>query len=795
MLRNYFTVAMRNLWRNKSFSFINITGLSVGLACCMLIFLYAKDEVSFDRFHQNKDNIYRITSSSTSSDGHVGKNGNTGLVQGPNFKQLIPEVQDFIRIQSDGYAVKLGNQVFDQDAHLVDDNFFTFFSFLLLKGDPKTVLKDIHSIVLTEEVAKKYFGKADPMGKVLELKTGDNFEPFTVTGIAKKAPQNSSLKFSMLLPMKYREAKNPDDQWLNSFLNTFILVRPGTSVAVLEAKFDKVYHDLAADQIKEVAEKYGFKDKVKYGVQPLLAMHLSTDYPASNGLSDDSNPVYSYILSGIAVLILLIACINFINLTVARSLKRAKEIGIRKVIGSYRRQLILQFLGESLILSLLAFVLSIFLANVLLPFFNEVSNKSLSFSYLLDTKLILGYIGLFLLTGLLAGFYPAIVLSKFNPVDTLYGRTRLPGKNYLSKILVVFQFALATFLIIATFIIHSQFNYLTNFDLGYNDKGVARLGTGGMKRDKYNFFKTELLKSPHIQSVTVDQGGSWGTVAHINGDKEAHFDIRIIDENYLPLFEIPIVKGRNFQANNQSDTAEGALVNESFVSYAGWKNPVGETIDFFYDNKKYHVIGVYRDYHFSSLNEKTKPQIFLCNPRYQYNDVFVKIKPGQSAEALHFIADKFKESFPLQPYQYNFKDAENLQQYESERKWKQIIDFGAILTIFISCIGLFGLATLSAEKRTKEIGIRKVLGASVSVIVRKLSGDFLKLVLISTIIAIPAAWWAMNKWLDNYPYRITLSGWVFAIAGILVFVVALITMSFQVIKAAIANPVKSLRSE
>ena len=646
MLRNYLTVALRNLWRNKTFSFINITGLSVGLACCMLIFLYTKDEISFDRFHKNKDNIFRITYTSTAADGQVRKDGNTGMVQGPNFKQYIPEVQDFLRIQSDGYAVKLGNQIFDQDAHSVDDNFFTFFSFPLLKGDPKTVLKDIHSIVLTEEVAKKYFGKTDAMGKVLELKTGDNFEPFTVTGIAKKAPQNSSIKFSMLLPMKYREGKNKDDQWMNSFLNTFILAKPGTSVALLEAKFDKVYHELAAGQIKEVAEKYGFKDKVKYSVQPMLTMHLSTDYPAQNGLSDDSNPVYSYILSGIAALILLIACINFVNLTVARSLKRAKEIGIRKVIGSHRSQLILQFLGESMILSFLAFVLAIILANILLPFFNEVSNKTLSFTYLLDKKLILGYIGLFLLTGLLAGFYPAMVLSKFNPVQTLYGKTRLQGKNYLSKTLIIFQFSLATFLIIATFIIHSQFKYLTNFDLGYNDKSVARVGTGGMKMEKYHYFKNELLRSPHIQTVTTDQGGRWGTIAHINGDKEAHFDIRIIDENYLPLFEIPIVKGRNFQANNLSDTTEGALVNESFVTYAGWKNPIGETIDFFYNNKKYHVVGVYRDYHFSSLTEKVGPQIFLCNPRYQYNDVFVKIKPGHSADALHYIADKFKENFP-----------------------------------------------------------------------------------------------------------------------------------------------------
>lgn len=405
-------------------------------------------------------------------------------------------------------------------------------------------------------------------------------------------------------------------------------------------------------------------------------------------------------------------------------MKRAKEIGIRKVVGGQRKQLIAQFLGETFILTLIAFLFAILLVKLVLPFFNELANKSLAISYLFDIKLVLGYIALFLLTGLLAGFYPALVLSGFNPVQTLYGRFRLSGKNYLAKGLVVFQFTLATFLIVATMIIYSQFNYLTNFDLGYNDENVAIVNTGHIDREKLDVFKNELLNDPSIESVTADQGGRQGTIAHINDGKEINFDFKHVDENYFPLFKIPVVTGRNFSKDFVSDTAEAAVINQTFAKTAGWKDPVGKQINFFYLNKKYRVVGVIRDYHYLSLSEKIGPQLFTMNPRYKYGDVFIKIKPGNTSASLRHIEKTFKSVFPARPYQYNFKDAQNTAQYEREAKWKQIITFGAILTIFISCIGLFGLATLSAEKRTKEIGIRKVLGASVAVIAGKLSADF-----------------------------------------------------------------------
>lgn len=777
------------------FSLINISGLSVGLACCMLIFLYAKDEVSYDRFHKRKSEIYRITSTDTAPDGSTRKSGITGMMPGPTFKRTIPEITEFVRIQGDGYAVRKGTEVFDQPALAVDSSFLSVFTFPLLHGNAATALKEPYSVVLSEETAQRYFGKKNALGQVLELKTDTTFTPFTVTGIAKKAPQNSSIKFEMLVPMAFKQLQNDDKEWINFYLNTFVVIKPGADLKRIESRFAQVFNEEAAGQLKAAAEKYNYKNKIQFGLQPFLNMHLSTDFRAENGLSDASNPMYSYILSGIALFIFLIACINFINLTVARSLKRAKEIGIRKVVGSQRNQLIAQFLGESFILSFMAFVVAIGLVNLLLPFFNTLANKALAFSYLFDARLVAGFVAMFLLTGLLAGFYPALVLSRFNPVDTLYGRQRFAGKNYLSKGLIVLQFTLATFLIIATIVIYSQFSYLVNFDLGYNDKNVAVINTGRFHREKLPLVKSELLKHPAIAAVSADQGGRWGTIAQINGGTEVSFDMKVIDEQYFPLLQIPIVKGRNFSKDLATDTAKSVMVNETFVKTAGWKEPLGQEIDFFYNNKKYTVIGVVRDYHFTALNETIGPHIFLTHPQYELRDVFIKVKEGKSAAVLPYLQATFKRLFPFQPYQFRFKDEENRLQYESEAKWQQIIAFGATLTIFISCIGLFGLSMLAAEKRIKEIGIRKVLGASVGLIVRTLSTDFLKLVLMAALIAIPAAGWLMRKWLENYPYRVSVSWWMFGVAALLIVLIALATISYQAVKAALANPVKSLRTE
>ena len=800
MFKNYFIVALRNLLRNKIYAFINIAGLSIGLACAMLIILYVKDEVSYDRFHANVGNIYRITTQGIDKNGGRGrKDPNTGYLQGPRFAQNIPEIKSFVRVQSGNENIKLGTEVKDQDLLLVDSTFFDVFSFPLISGNRHTCLKDPLSVVLSEDAAKKQFGTTDVIGKIVMLKDDSVFVPHKVTAVAKKSPQNSSIKFEMLLPI--RESKEDalnSENWFNFFLNTFVVLPPQTNVQVVESKMNKFYNQDSKDAITSLKAKFGNEVdnwKSNYLLQPFLDMHMSTELPAQNGLSDASNPMYSYILSGIALFVLLIACINFINLTVARSVKRAKEIGIRKVVGGDRKQLIIQFLGESFLLCIIAFVLAIALVQLILPVFNDLSNKALALSYLFDTKLVTGYIVLFILTGLLAGFYPALVLSGYNPVQTLYSRFNLAGKNYLQKSLVVLQFALASFLIIATFTIYKQFDFLTNEKLGYDDNDLVAVHKDFKTHDEAWLFKNELLKDPNIISVAPRNGGSWGTVAKINNDSTIQFDYETVDETYLSTLKIPLVQGRNFSPDFPSDSANSVLVNESFVKQAGWKNPMGQTVNFWYNNKKYTVIGVVKDYHYQPLNQKIGPQLFTMKPDNNYGMVYIKIKPNTAAASLQTIQKKFKQLFPLSPYSYTFMNEANLRDYEAEAKWKQIMLFGAILTIFISCIGLFGLSVLSAEKRTKEIGIRKVLGASVKRVVTILSKDFLKLVFISLIIAIPAAWLAANKWLENYPYRIALDWWLFASAGILVVLIALITVSFQAIKAAVANPVKSLRAE
>jgi putative ABC transport system permease protein len=530
-------------------------------------------------------------------------------------------------------------------------------------------------------------------------------------------------------------------------------------------------------------------------LQPFLDMHLNKDLPANNGLSDASNPVYSYILSGIALFILLIACINFVNLTIARSVKRAKEIGIRKVVGGKRKQLTLQFLGESFLLSFFAFSLAVVIVQLILPVFNDLSNKSLNLTYLFDIKLVSGYILLFLLTAFMAGFYPALVLSGYNPVQTLYSRFQLGGKNYLQKSLVVLQFALASFLIIATFTIYSQFKFLTTEKLGYDDSNLVGVAIQAKTHEQPAVFREELLKNPNILDVAFKNGGDWSTVARINADSPISFQYETVDESYIPILKIAMAKGRTFSKEYPSDSSHSVLVNEAFVKKAGWKSPIGQQVNFWYNKELYTVIGVVKDYHYHSMNEEIGPQLFTMKAGNRYGMTFLKIRPGTETSTLKYIQAKFRQLFPMLPYSYSFKADENYKKYEAERKWKQIMLFSAVLTIFISCIGLFGLSVLSAERRTKEIGIRKVLGASVQTVVTILSRDFVKLVMLALLIAIPLGWYAATKWLQNYPYRFDMSWKIFALAGLLVMLIAVVTISFQALKSAMANPVNSLRAE
>ena len=798
MFKNYFKTAFRNLLHNKIYSFINIAGLSLGLACALLIILYVNDEISYDRFHKNVSQIYRVDKQDMKEDGSAHYGSYTGYFQGPRFTSNIPEIQSFVRFEPDQIDIKAGADVQSQAVSFVDANFFSVFSFPLISGDAKSALNQSNSIVITEEMAKKYFGNSEATGKMMLVNEAGKFIPHIVTAVAKDCPENSSIKFQVLLPLKVSAADESNNgNWFNYFLTTFVVLAPHADIKATQVKMDKVFKSDASRAISYLQSKYGAKSiNISFALEPLTDIHLGKRVPdADEILSNRSTPIFSYILSAIALFILLIACINFVNLTVARSVKRAREIGIRKVIGGTRKQLMIQFLSESFILCLIAFNLAVAIVMVVLPVFNQLSNKALSLSYLLNTKLIIGYTVLFVFTGLLAGFYPAAVLSNYNPVQTLYSRFNLAGKNYLQKSLVVFQFALASFLIIATLTIFLQLNYLTTQSLGYDDTNLITVKKPDMTRNEAALFKLALMKNPDIVDVAPGSSGFNNNTVKASADKDVNVVIETIDASYLPLLKVPIVSGRNFSADFPSDSTHSVLVNDAFVQQAGWTHAVGQQLTSYENNQTYTVSGVVKDYHYKPLTEKITPQIFTMDPAHKYGMVYIKIKPGTETASLHYITNTFRNLFPLNAFAYNFKDQQNATSYQAEAKWKQILLFSAILTIFISCIGLFGLSVLSAEKRIKEIGVRKVLGASINSIVYILSTDFLKLILVSLIISIPLVWMAANKWLQNYPYRITLSWSLFASGAVLVILIALITISFQSIKAAITNPVKSLTTE
>lgn len=798
MFRNYFKTALRNLLQHKVYSVINVAGLSIGLACAMLIMLYVQDEVSYDRFHKNVNQVYRIDKHTKRDDGSASNGSFTGYFPGPRFSSKIPEIQSFVRFQPTHADIKTGADLQYQAVCLVDTNFFSVFNFPLVSGEASSVLAKPNSVVLTEEMAKKYFGNANALGKTIDINQDSVFKPFTITGVAKNCPQNSSLKFQVLLPLKVSAIDESNNgNWFNSFLSTFVVLSPGSDVKAVQDKMDKVFEADASKSINELKSKYGVQNVgISYVLEPLTAVHLGNMVRDENeALSDKSNPEFSYILSAIAIFVLLIACINFINLTVARSVKRAKEIGIRKAIGGTSKQLRVQFLSESFILCLIAFTLALLIVILVLPVFSQLSNKVLLLSYVVNVKLVACYIALFVITSSLSGFYPSIVLSKYNPVQTLYGRFNLASKNYLQKTLVIFQFALASFLIIGTIAIFLQFNYLTTQSLGYDDRDLITVNKFPLSRTEAALFKQELMKNPGIVNVAPTNGNNNNNTVKVSGDRQVNIAIKTIDASYLPLLKVPIVAGRNFSGEYPSDTTRSVLVNEVFAEEAGWKQPIGQQIQSFADGGTYTVVGVVKNYHYKPLTEKIAPQFFTMNPANSYGMVYIRIKPGTETASLQHIAKTFKALFPLSPFIYTFKQDENEQSYATEARWKAIILLSAVLTIFISCIGLFGLSVLSAEKRVKEIGIRKVLGASVSTIVTILSADFLKLIFIALAIAIPFAWIAISNWLRHYPYRVALSWWLFASAGVLVILIALITVSFQSVKAALTNPVKSLRTE
>jgi putative ABC transport system permease protein len=779
----------------RLYTAINIFGLAIGIAACLLILLYIEDELGFDRFHRRVDHIYQLTCdrlSSKETDKHFAI---AAMVQGPAFKKEIPEIDDFARVNPQPIVIRRNADIFDATADWVDSSFFSIFSFPLLAGDPLTALRQPHSVVLTEETAIKYFGTTDALGKSLDILVDGNFEPFTVSAIARRPPENSSIRFSILLPFAYLERLHPDNGWMWVSYPTFFVLHPGSDPHALGAKMNDVFLKRAKKELDD-NRLMGYTDRFVWDIQPFKTMHLNTRY---EGIPEAGDPVYSYILSGIAIGILTIACLNFVNLSVAQFFRRRREVGIRKTIGALRSQLIVKFLRESLLLCALAFGLALVLTTLLLPLFNQLANKKLGLASLLGGWALPGYLALFLITGLAAGLYPAIRLSGLDTLDSLYDRNRVGGKLRFAHAGVVIQFALANLLLIITLFMYSQFRFLAKKDLGYNDRDllVVQVDKTVMNPSLARTIRAALTQQPGVVSAGCHNIGRFGGPTRANGREfPAVYDH--IDESYLPTLQLPLVAGRNLSQAFPTDSTASVLVNETFVRAAGWSDPIGKTIDYMnfpnWGDRKVTVAGVVKDYHFQSLRERIQPQVLTFESQLPYGQFLVRLRPTQVAQTLQSLERAVQSFAPFQPFRYNFKSDLNLRSYDPEMRWEHIIGLGAAMAILVSVIGLFGLASLSIQQRKNEIAIRKILGAGTCSISRLLSGEFITLVLIAFVIAAPAGAFISSRWLQNFAYKIPLYASIFALAGAISIAIAMLTISLHTLKAALANPVRSLQT-
>jgi putative ABC transport system permease protein len=807
MFKSYFIIAIRNLWRNKGFSAINIFGLALGIATCLLIMLFVQHELSYDRYNVKADRIFRVVFRGTMEGGEI-KEANVMPPVAQTLKKDYPEVLEATRIRSYGTPrVSYGTKTFKEDAiAFVDSNFFQVFTLPLVRGDAKTALLQPNTVVISRTVAQKYFGNQDPIGKVLQFKDNNN-AALRVTGVIDKVPANSHFQFGLFASMStLPEASDPS--WMSSNFYTYLVLPAGYDYKKLEARLPRVVEKYIGPQLLKamgitLAQFNQKGNKIGFFLQPLTDIHLHSD------LTGDMQPYgdirYVYIFSAVAIFMLLIACINFMNLSTAGASKRAREVGIRKVMGSVRGQLIRQFLLESLLLTALALLLALLLAYLALPLFNDLTGQNLELEFRSNPWVIPVLILFGLFTGVLAGSYPAFFLSSFNPITVLKGKFAAGRKSIgLRSGLVVFQFFISISLIVCTSVVYNQLSYIRHKDLGYDKDQVLVVQETYWLGNNQDVFRQQLLQDPRVVSVTASgylpAGPSNGNNFMAFPDSHADQFIKTlryeVDNQYIPTLGMQIIAGRNFSTAFGTDST-GVIVNETAARAFGWgEKALGRRITHM-DNDgtryTYHVIGIVKDFHFKSLHELITPLVMTLGT--DHGTMIAKVKTRDIAGLLTAMKKKWTDLKAEAPFSYSFLDERFDAVYRSEQNIGRILGIFAGLTILVACLGLFGLATFTAEQRTKEIGIRKVLGASLTGIVSLLSRDFLKLVFLAFLIAAPVAWFVMNSWLQGFPYRIGISGWLFVWAAFLALFITLITISFQAIKAAFANPVKALRSE
>ncbi len=803
MFKNYLKIALRNLKKNAVYSSINIAGLAAGMACCILITLYVLHELGYDKFHQRAERIFRV---------RLNLDLNGVLYQEPSIPfpaaealaRDFPEVERAMRFyrNDDFPLIEIGDRKFIEERFFfADAAVFEMFDFPLRKGEAKTVFSEPNSVVLSEDMARKYFGEADPLGQTLRYQKQVDLK---VTGVAKNVPHNAHFKFDFLAPLQFQlnlweSQSGPSgrhNQWFWTGAWTYLLLPDAHAAQSLAAKFPAF------------VTKY-FPDRIKGGLtlslQPLTSIHLHSRL--DNEIQPNSHILYVYIFSAIALLILVIACINFVNLSTAQSGTRAKEVGVRKVVGAEKSQLVGQMLGESIIAGLAAMLLAAGIVELLLPAFNRLTERQLEIGLLGNWTGLLLILGLALLVGTLSGLYPAFFLSRFNPVNIFKRTPAVSGGNEtFRKVLVVAQFAISIVLIIGLGAVHRQLHFLQQKSLGFDKEQVLFVKARPAVNVKFEAFRTELLKDPGILGVAgtsnIPGQGAFGYRFVPEGgsvDKPAMLPLLLVDYDFLETAGIKIKQGRGMARTSPSDQAEAFLLNEKAAASLGWKDDaVGKKMQLFAPGtnqigKSGYVVGVIQDYHFESLHHEIKPLVLTYANWYDY--YAVKIGAGNFAERLATLESTWKTFSPDWPLEYSFLDRKLEQLYGGEQKLAQAVNYFTIIAVILACLGLFGLSSFAAERRTKEIGIRKVLGASVASIVSLLSSDFIKLVLLANLIAWPVGWYAMHKWLQGFAYRANLDGWTFVLASAGALGIALLTVSFQAIKAAVANPVEALRYE
>jgi putative ABC transport system permease protein len=813
MFRNYLKIAFRSLRKSKGFTALNVIGLAAGFGVSLLIVLYVTDELSYDRYNVNADRIYRID-----EDSYINNTRYDAVTVskffGPALVASYPKIQQMVRFRSPGNQLvrKDGNHILEHHFVFADSTIFKVFTLPMIAGDPNTALNNPHSIVIDESAARRYFNSTDVIGRTLEI--GSDNKPLKITGVIRDIPEQSQFHFSFIRPIRESYTFNSfdDNSWLSSNYYTYVLAQPGTSREEVQKDVDAVVNLNIGRALQElihasVADLEKAGNHFRYRVFPLAEVHLHSN--KSYELEANSDIQFVYIFSVIAVLILLIACVNFMNLSTARSANRAKEVGIRKVAGSTKGHLVIQFLTESVLLSLLSLVLALGIAVLLLPMFNQLAGKSLHPDALFSGRFLPILILLVLLVGCLAGCYPAFYLSSFQPIHVLKGKVAAGFKSsWLRSSLVVFQFFISIGLIVSTLVIYRQLHFIRNKEVGFNrDQVLVIHDTWPLGKEGTTNLRKDLLTLAGVTDVTVT-----GDLPTVGGDqyrqpgwfRDASLDARkvffmttlMVDDHYVPTLGMQIVQGRNFDLAQFPTDSTGIVLNEAAVAMLGVKDPLNLIIwykDHEFPARAFHVVGVVKDFNYNSMHDRIQPLAMEVSPywpsmavRFRTNDVFSLVRQVES---------RFHAAKQGLPFSYSFMDNDFDKLYHAEQQTGRIFIAFAVFAILIACLGLFGLVTYAAEQRTKEIGIRKVLGARVTSIVGLLSKDFTILVGIAALIAFPIAWWAMYKWLGTFAYRTEISWWIFLVAGAVALAIALLTVSIQTIRAALANPIKSLRSE